>query len=107
MRASRRRREGSRTSGVVLAVVGIAMSGYFAYHAMTGRHGLEARARLLERRQLLGAEIEGLRRERDHLKSEVAAIAPDVPHPDLVDEVARDVLGFGRPGEIVVLRRAR
>jgi cell division protein FtsB len=79
---------------------------YFGSHIVTGRHGLEARWRYVERAELLRAEVGALERERTRLRREVTSLSGDFADPDLVEEVAREVLGFGRPGDIVVLRQA-
>ena len=76
---------------------------YFGSHIVTGRHGLEARWRYIERAELLRAEVGALERERARLRREVISLSADLADPDMVEEVAREVLGFGRPGDIVVL----
>lgn len=81
------------------------MTAYFAHHAINGRHGLEVRSRLIERSALLEFEIKSLEAVRAKLKRDVALLAPDVPDPDIVEELARDVLGFVDPHDRVVTRR--
>jgi cell division protein FtsB len=78
---------------------------YFAYHASFGTHGLEARKRLIEREVLVGREIIVLETVRRRLRQDVAALATDPPAPDITDEIARDVLGFVRAGDVVVVDR--
>lgn len=75
---------------------------YFAYHARYGRHGFEARAQLQERLALLEFELKSLESVRSKLQRDVALLAPELPNADLVDEVARDVLGYVRAGDRVV-----
>lgn len=79
-------------------------TGYFAHHAIHGRHGFEARARLIERSNVLEFEIKSLDAVRSHLARDVALLAPDQPAPDMVEEVARDVLGFSYPGDSILRR---
>lgn len=83
----------------------LSMTAYFAHHAINGRHGLEVRSRLIERSALLEFEIKSLEAVRAKLKRDVALLAPDVPDPDIVEELARDVLGFVDPHDRVVTRR--
>lgn len=78
---------------------------YFAYHAIKGRHGLEARNQLIERSELLDFEIKSLETVRSKLERDVALLAPEVPNPDLVEEIARDVLGYVRPTDRLVRQR--
>lgn len=77
---------------------------YFANHAMNGRHGLEARKILIERSSLLDFEIRSLEAVRAKLERDVALLRPDLPDSDLIEEVARDVLGFARPSDRVINR---
>lgn len=75
------------------------LTAYFAYHAIYGRHGLETRQRLTERSEILEFEIKSLEAVRSKLERDVALLSPELPHPDLVEEIARDVLGFAQPGD--------
>jgi cell division protein FtsB len=78
---------------------------YFVYHARYGRHGLEARSRLVERSALLDFEIKGLESVRTKLGHDVALLSPEVPNSDLVEEIARDVLGYVRSNDRIVVSR--
>lgn len=79
-------------------------TGYFAGHALHGRHGFEARARLMERSNVLEFEIKSLEAVRSHLARDVALLSPEWPAPDLVEEIARDVLGFSKPHDRIYSR---
>jgi cell division protein FtsB len=72
---------------------------------MHGRHGLEARSALIERADLLEFEIRSLETVRARLRHDVALLAPDTPDPDLVEEIARDVLGYVQPTDRVIITR--
>lgn len=80
----------------------LASTGYFGYHALHGRHGLEARNQLIERANLLAFEIRSLEAVRSKLERDVALLATEIPNTDLVEEIARDVLGYVRPGDKVL-----
>lgn len=82
----------------------LGLTAYFGYHAFNGRHGLEARQSLIERSSLLEFEVRSLEAVRAKLERDVALLRPDMPHPDIVEEIARDVLGFSRPGETILAR---
>jgi cell division protein FtsB len=82
----------------------LGFTAYFAYHAIYGRHGLEVRSQLTERSALLEFEIKSLEVVRARLKRDVALLSPDQPDSDLVEEIARDVLGFVRPDDFVIAR---
>lgn len=80
----------------------LSSSAYFGYHALHGRHGLDARNRLLERSTLLDFEIRSLEAVRSKLERDVALLSPDKPDPDMVEEIARDVLGYVLPGDKLI-----
>ncbi|MBY0559260.1 septum formation initiator family protein [Hyphomicrobium sp.] len=80
----------------------IALTSYFAYHIRYGRHGLEARAGLVERSALLDFEIKGLESVRTKLRHDVALLSPEVPNADIVEETARDMLGYVRADDKII-----
>ena len=82
-----------------------AVIGYFGHHIAHGRHGLETRARLTERAQLLSFEIKTLHGVRSRLAHDVALLTPAAPDADLVEELAREVLGYVAPADHVLTRR--
>jgi cell division protein FtsB len=96
------RRGRPRQALVLLLCLGL--TAYFGYHAFNGRHGLEARQTLIERSSLLEFEIRSLEAVRAKLERDVASLKPDLPDADLVEEIARDVLGFARPSERIYSR---
>ena len=75
---------------------------YFAYHVRYGRHGIEARAQLQDRAALLDFEIRSLDTVRAKLERDVALLSPEMPNADLVEEIARDVLGYIYPADRIV-----
>ena len=79
-------------------------TGYFTFHAIHGRHGFEARVRLIERSSMLEFEIKSLEAVRSHFARDIALLAPENPAPDMVEEIARDVLGYSYPGDTIVRR---
>ena len=85
---------------------GLTLTAYFGFHAKDGKHGLEARSRLIERASMLDAEIGSLDVVLARLRRDVAQLRPEMPSADVVEEVASDVLGYARPGDLV-LRRSR
>ena len=86
-----------RQALVVLFCLGL--TSYFAYHAVYGRHGFLVRNRLHERASLLEFEIRSLEAVRAKLQRDVALLSPELPDPDLVEETAREVLGFVDPDD--------
>ncbi len=83
----------------------VSLTAYFSYHMRYGRHGLEVRRELLERSALLDFEIKGLETVRTKLRHDVALLSPEIPNADIVEETARDVLGYVRPDDKIVAAR--
>lgn len=81
----------------------LGLTAYFAFHTLKGRHGLEARDRLIERESALQFEIESLEAVRSKLARDVALLRPDLPNPDMVEEIAREVLGFANPRDQILM----
>lgn len=81
----------------------LGLTAYFAFHMLKGRHGLEARDVLLERQSALEFEIQSLEAVRAKLERDVALIRPDLPDPDFVEEIAREVLGFANPRDRIFM----
>ena len=103
-RRSNLRNRGSWSKQLPVLLCCLSATGYFAHHTIHGRHGFEARARLIERSNVLEFEIKSLEAVRAHLARDVALLAPDQPASDLVEEIARDVLGFSYAGDTITKR---
>jgi cell division protein FtsB len=93
-----------RQATVLLLCLGL--TAYFAFHTLKGRHGLEAREKLLERQSAVEFEIQSLEAVRAKLERDVALLRPDLPDPDFVEEIAREVLGFANPQDQILMERA-
>ena len=90
---------------ITVVLLCLSLTAYFAYHALYGRHRLEVRSKLIERASLLEFEIRSLEAVRAKLERDVALLSPELPDPDLVEEVARDVLGYVNPADRVIFRQ--
>lgn len=83
----------------------LGLTAYFVHHAWSGRHGFEARAQLVERTSLIEFELRSLEAVRSRLQRDVALLGSEPPHPDLVEEIAREVLGFAHPDDHIIVQR--
>ena len=95
------------TQHVFVLLICFGFASYFAYHAINGRHGLEAKRQFLERLTLLEFEIKSLEAARARYTQDIALLSPELPNADLVEEIARDVLGFVHPNDVVVFDGAQ
>jgi len=94
------RRKG-RPRQILVSLFCLRALGYFAYHAIVGKRGLEARSRLIERSRQLGPQIARLEAVRARLEQEVRLL--DAADPDIIEELAIELLGFARPGDRIVV----
>ena len=75
---------------------------YFAYHAVTGRHGFERRLQLQQEATRLERELEQLEAHRARLERDVALMRSDGIDRDMLSEQARRVLHFSHPRDVFI-----
>jgi len=88
--------------GIFYMVLAFTLGGYFTFAAVQGDYGVF-------RRVQINAEAGALRAERDRLAADLAAtsnlthrLSDDYLDLDLLDQQAREVLGYLRADEIVI-----
>lgn len=88
--------------GILYMVLAVTLGGYFFFAAIQGDYGVL-------RRVQVHAEIEALEAERARLQADLAAmtnltrrLSDDYLDIDLLDQQARDVLGYLRADEVVI-----
>ena len=91
---------------IVGPVLGIALTGYFAYHLVEGDRGLISWLRLTQEIRLESAKLEAVRAQRVALDLKVSNLKPDHLDPDLLDERVRATLNFVAPSETVIMQPA-
>jgi cell division protein FtsB len=91
---------------IIGPVLGIALTGYFAYHLVEGDRGLIAWLRLTRDIRAQSAKLEMVRTQRQALDLKVSNLKPDHLDPDLLDEQVRATLNFVAPGETVIMQPA-
>jgi cell division protein FtsB len=97
------RRKG-RPRQILVSLFCLFALGYFAYHAIVGKRGLEARERLVERSRQLEPQIKRLEAERTRLERDVRLL--NAGDADLIEELSIELLGFVRQGDRVVVAPA-
>ena len=100
---NRRMRRPLRSFSVLLGCA--VVSAYFIHHAISGKHGFEARTRLTERTAVLAREIRSLEAAHARLRRDVDLLAVDPPRRDMTEEIAQRDLGLAYPGDLVLLAR--
>ncbi len=92
-----------QAQSVMLPLLGMALSFYFAYHLVVGDRGVVAWTRLNQQIRDAKAQAATIHEEREALEHRVADLRPDSLDPDLLDEQARQRLNLVAPGETVIL----
>ena len=94
-----------RRRGKVLVgpMLGIALTGYFAYHLVEGDRGLRAWVRLTQELRLAKERLAEVSAERAQLEHRVSHMRPNQVDPDLLDAQVRRTLNVLRPDEIVIM----
>jgi cell division protein FtsB len=92
-----------RLRHAILPMLGVAMTGYFGYHALTGDRSLLAYFRITDEIKAAKAELAQVQAERKKLEHRVSLLRPESLDPDMLDERARWSLGFVGDREIVIL----
>jgi cell division protein FtsB len=87
-------------------ILGIALTGYFAYHLVEGGRGFKAWLRLNQEIRTAAANLASVRAQRSALDLRVANLRPDHVDPDLLDERIRATLNLVSPDDIVIMQPA-
>jgi cell division protein FtsB len=98
-------REMRRRAKVLVApVLGLAVTGYFAYHLVEGDRGLRAWLRVTQELRLAKQTLSAVATDRAALEHRVSHMRPDHVDPDLLDSQARRTLDVASPDEIVIIQ---
>lgn len=92
-----------RAGQITGPVIGMTVVVYFAYHAVQGDRGLIALGKLRQDVDQLQAQVLDARDERMDMERKVYALRSDSLDPDLLEERARHMLGYGYADETVVI----
>lgn len=76
---------------------------YFLFHLMQGGRGLMTLRSLENKIQESSGRLETLKAAHDKLAQKVELMKPGAVCPDLLEEQAKQVLGYSHPEECVVL----
>jgi cell division protein FtsB len=90
-----------RPQQILVSLLSLCALAYFAHHAISGKHGLEARRRLIERSRQLEPEIARFEAVRARLDLDVKLL--DAGDGDLIEELAIELLGFAPPASRVIV----
>jgi cell division protein FtsB len=95
----------SRARHIVGPVLGICAVGYVAYHLVHGDRGLFAWWQLTQRVADAQEVLDAVKTERKVMENRVKLLHPQSLDPDMLDERARAMLNYGKPGDIVIFTK--
>jgi cell division protein FtsB len=100
-------REMRRRAKVLIGpVLGLALTGYFAYHLVEGDRGLRAWMRITQELRQAKSNLADVAAERATLDRRVANMRPEHLDPDLLETQVRRNLDVAAPDEIVIMQPA-
>jgi cell division protein FtsB len=98
-------REMRRRAKVLVApVLGLALTGYFAYHLVEGDRGLRSWVRVTQELRIAKENLAAVETERAALEHRVSHMRPDQVDPDLLDLQVRKTLDVASPDETVIIQ---
>ena len=89
-------------SAIIFFVLMTLLGVYFAYAAVQGPSGILRRVQLEAETRDLIRQRDSLQAEVDQMRNLTHRLSDEYLDIDLLDERARDVLGYARPDEIVI-----
>ena len=75
---------------------------YFTHYALNGSYGYGALGAHREEITRMEVDLALLRAQSEHLERRAALLRSDSLDPDLLDERARQLLGYAHPREIII-----
>jgi cell division protein FtsB len=88
----------------VVPVLSVVLTAYFAYHAWSGRYGIESMRRLEEDSVQLEFELAAIKLRRQSLEAKVMLLRDGTIERDMLDEQARNALNVIKADELAIMR---
>ncbi len=89
-------------TSLLLMMLAVSVGGYFTFAAVQGDYGVFRQVQLKAEERALIAERDRLAAELATMRNLTTRLSDSYLDLDLLDEQARDVLGYLRPDEIVI-----
>lgn len=91
---------------LIVPVIALGFSGYFAWHGWHGSFGIEARRALTVEAARLDGELAKVKQERATIERRVVLLRSSSLESDMLDERAREILGFANANEVAIVASA-
>jgi len=88
---------------LMLYSISAAVAAYFVHHAHTGARGIEAQEKYEAEVAGLNKELDNLKTERTNWERRIALLRSDQIDRDLLEERARVMLGRVHPNDLVII----
>jgi len=93
---------GVSLTGLGLTSFLLVVGAYFTFTAVQGNYGLFQRIQIEAEEDRLSTQLAALRQERERMEVLTRRLSDEFLDLDLLDERARNVLGYKRPDEMVL-----
>lgn len=91
-----------RKFDLIVMTVCLSLLGYFGWHGYYGPRSFDHRDALEAKSQNLETKLANIRDERQTLERKVSLMRPQSIDPDMLDELARSTLDYGKPNDLIV-----
>ena len=80
----------------------LVLYGYFGWHYFHGPRSIARLAEIEREARALSAKLDERLATRTAFERKIALLRPESIDPDMLDEMARETLGYTRPGELII-----
>jgi cell division protein FtsB len=91
-----------RKFDLIVLIVCLSLLGYFGWHGYYGPRSFDHRDALQAKATELDLKLAQIHDERQALERKVSLMRPQSIDPDMLDELARSTLDYGKPGDLIV-----
>ena len=91
-----------KTGRLIVPLMTAAVLSYFGYHVYHGEFGIDSKAHLRERGEVLQAQLDTLKVERAQLEGKVRMLRDGTIDKDMLDEQARRALNLSTADELTI-----
>ena len=99
-----RQHRNSKMGRLIVPAITLSFLAYFAFHAQSGKYGIESKQILTAELASTTARYDKLLNRREKLERRVQLLHDGTLERDMIDESARRLLGYTAPDEVTIMR---